>query len=61
MRIFRYDNLRYKYHGIAITGLKYVIFKCLGSKQQLFSPLNTIFIFKKHQQQATPTFWNSKQ
>ncbi len=24
------------YHGIAITGLKYVIFKCLGRKQKLF-------------------------
>ncbi len=38
-----------RYYGIAIAGLKYVIFKCLGRKQQLFSPLNTIyFIFKKH-------------
>ncbi len=38
-----------QYQGIAITGIKYVIFKCLGRKKQLFFPPNTIdFIFKKH-------------
>ncbi len=33
-----------RYHGIAITGLKYVMFKCLGRKQQLFSPMKIIYL-----------------